>query len=169
MKCQLMMWREQDQTHTWFLHERSTTAPSTFLHSCGSFLLLYSLFVQQQKFLHVPGTKESYKSHPQCQGWLSESPLTAHTCVCPATNTCLLTLMTRNLVSPGDGGEYTNKMLQVLWLPQQAESHTPDLRPEMWVTSSKGNHAWPQGIQAPQGRIPLNQTELFKNSMLTPS
>lgn len=92
-----------------WVHHRSQHLPALL------WVLPAVLFsVQQQKCLHVPGTKQSYKSHPQCQGWLSESPLTAHTCVCPATNTCLLTLMTRNLVSPGDGGEYTNKMLQVL-------------------------------------------------------
>lgn len=149
MKCQLTMWRGQDQTHTWFLHGcvfskillfatllplwecfrsscikkvqtplratlaghpaflplllGSITAPSTILHSPGSWLLLCSVFVQHQKCLHVPGTKQSCKSHPQCQGWVLESPLTAHISVCPAANTWLLTLIDRNFVSPGDG------------------------------------------------------------------
>lgn len=33
---------------------------------------------------------------------------------CPAANTCPLTLISRNFMPQGDGGELTNKMLQVL-------------------------------------------------------
>lgn len=92
-------------------------APLYTRHSYGSWLLISSVFfiIKGAQCLHVPETKQSYKSHPQCQGWLLESSLlTALISVCPAANTCLLTLISRNFMSPDDECECANKMLQVL-------------------------------------------------------
>lgn len=71
---------------------------------CCSLLCLFS--IKRAQCLCVPETKQSYRSQ--------SSLLTAHISVFPAANTCLLTLISRNFMSPGDGCEYTNKMLQVL-------------------------------------------------------
>lgn len=92
-------------------------APPYTWHSCGSWLLISSVLfsIKAAQCLHVPETKQNYRSHPQCQGWLLESSLlTALISVCPAANTCPLTLISRNFMSPGDGCECANKRLQVL-------------------------------------------------------
>lgn len=77
-------------------------------------LLSCLLSTQGAQCSHVPGTKQSYKPHPVPGLGLRIVIADCNISVCPAADTCLLTLINRNFMSPGDGCEYTKKMLQVL-------------------------------------------------------
>lgn len=96
----------------------STTASSTTLHSTLLWVLTADFFCV---FHHQRGPvpprawdQAELQITPPVPRLALRIIIADCTPVCPAANTCLLTLISRNFMSPGDGCECANKMLQVL-------------------------------------------------------